>query len=103
MSIAVRANALDDNASALEQVAATLDDMLANIQTPAISGGALAGVEMQDVEAAFEDLWRRCARDLTTRAEAARRVSATVRGAAEAYRETDGAVASKARMLARGL
>ena len=97
MGLAVQSQELSDDASAFDRLAAIIDEVVARLHAPATNGDALAGVELGPANAAFEDLWRRCSHDLTVLAESVQHLSATVRNAADVYRQTDDAVASAAR------
>lgn len=103
VGLAVQSQELSDDASAFDRLAAIIDEVVAKLHAPAMSGDALAGAELGPANAAFEDLWQRCSRDLTVLAESIQHLSATVRNAADVYRQTDDAVASAARRYAGGL
>lgn len=103
MGFEVRTDELRDDASAFDRLAAQIDDMVAHLCAPVLSGDALAGPELGPVEAAFEELWQRSCRDLTSIAGSVRHLSAAVRGASAMYEEADSDVASKARRLIRGV
>lgn len=90
-------------ASAFDRLATDIDHLVANLRAPTVAGDALAGPELRPAEAAFIDLWGRCARDLSTLAKSVRQVAATLRAAADVYRQTDAAVASDAQWRGHAL
>ena len=94
---------LADQGPTFDRVAADIDDLVAHLAVPALAGDALAGPELGTAEAAFEDLWQRCASDLTALADSVRLLSATMRSSVDLFQQTDNGVASDARAFGRVL